>query len=230
MFDNNEYINSLLNNLQSNSSSTTTETQQSNLTYDPQTDFNKTSQTYSSPYQTYEKDDYSNTQNFTEQQSYDTTSSSSLDDNLEQKRVSRMNAPMIAKSEEAVNLVKSQAKIRLDTRMKIVLSVFTIIVACLMFVSVFNFLQAKRIQSTFADKEIQINLLKQSISKSKDTYTLVTDDEYLKQWAESENFVEKDETNSAVIYLNEMYEESTIEDIPSNWFNDVCEFFSNLFA
>lgn len=227
MFDNNDYINSLFNNLSSSSSTTTEDETQKQTTYSPQTDYSQTSQSYVNPY---EKDDYTSTQNFTEQQSYDSTSSNSFAEQQEQKRVSKMNAPMIQKSEETVNLVKSQSRIRLETRMKIVLSVFVVIVACLMFVTVFNFVKANNIQSTFADKQAQINLLEQSISKSKDTYTLVTDDEYLRQWAESENFVEKDETNSAVVYLDEMYKETECQDIPSNWFNDVCEFFSKLFA
>ena len=30
--------------------------------------------------------------------------------------------------------------------------------------------------------------------------------------------------------IDEIYEEQFVEDVPSNWFNDVCEFFSKLFA
>lgn len=222
MFDNNDYINSLFNNTSTTTETDSTDTQQ---TYSPQTDYSSTS--YANPY---EKDDYSSTQNYTEQQSYNSTSSNLFSDTQEQKHISQMNTPMIKKSAEPVNLVKSQSKIRFETRMKIVLSVFSVIVACLLFVSVFNFIQARKIQSTFSDKQAQINSLELSISNSKSTYTLVTDDEYIRQWAESQNFVEKDETNSAVIYLDEMFDESTVEGIPSNWFNDVCEFFSKLFA
>ena len=46
-----------------------------------------------------------------------------------------------------------------------------------------------------------------------------------------DGYVDKQEgVNSFTVSLNEFYIEPEIEQIPSNWFNDVCEFFSNLFA
>ena len=96
---------------------------------------------------------------------------------------------------------------------------------------VFNFVEANRIQSTFADKQIEINNLKQSITDSQATYTLVNDDEYLKLWAESNEFVDTNETNTIVVDISKFYEEEPApEKIESNWFNDVCEFLSSLFA
>ena len=218
----NDYLNSLFGGV----SSTTTENEtEQQTTYSPQTDYS------SSPYSSsYERDDYSSAQNYTEQQTYNPTTSTSFDYSSEQKQVSAMDTPLIEKSTPAVNLIKTQAKIRLETRMKIVLSVFMVIVACLTFISIYNFVEAGRIRSTFADKEIQIKNLEESISSSKGTYTLVSDDEYIRQWAEDNNYVVKNDQNTATIYLEEMYEEPTIQDIPSNWFNDVCEFFSRLFA
>lgn len=228
MFDNNDYINSLFGNL---SSSTTTTEKEEQSTYSPQSDYltqNQT-QTYQNPY---EKDDYSSTQNFTEEQTYNSTSSNVFEETQEKKRTSVMVAPTIKRSEQAVSLVKSQSRVRLETRMKTVLAVFSVIVACLMFISIFNFISAKKIEATFADKQLQINMLEQSISELNNEYIRVTSDENLKQWAEDEsnNFVEKDDYNTKVIYLDEAYIESTVEEIPSNWFNDVCEFFSKLFA
>ena len=221
MFDSNDYLNSLFNTDYSSTTTTETETE-SQSTYSPQTDYSSSS--------SYERDDYSSAQNFTEQQTYESTSSNLFTETEKQTRVSQMNTPMIEKSAPVVNLVKSRARIRLETRMKIVLRVFSVIVACLLFVSVFNFISASRLQSTFANKQQQINNLEQSISAAKNTYKLVTSEDEIEKWAESEGYVIKDETNSVVINIGEVYEEETIQDVPSNWFNDVCEFFSKLFA
>ena len=223
MFDNNEYINSLFGDL---SSSTTTETQTEQQTsYSPQTEF--------SPYSAnYERDDYSSTQNFTEQQSYNSTNTNFFGDVQESKKVTQMNTPMIEKGAEVVNLVKSQSKIRLETRMKVVLSVFSVIVACLLFVTIFNFIRAGKLESQFANKQMQINQLEQDILASRASYTWVDDDAELKKRARDAGFTDKNNTNTMEIPLTEMYVdvETDVESIPSNWFNDICEFFSKLVA
>ena len=123
MFDSNDYLNSLFN---TDYSSSTTETEEATeqSTYSPQT-------TYSSPV-SYERDDYSSAQNFTEQQSYNSVSSNSFSAQEVQSKTSRMHTPMIEKGAPVVNLVKTKARVRLETRMKIVLSVFSVIVACLL--------------------------------------------------------------------------------------------------
>lgn len=222
MFDNNDYINSLFGDL--SSSATTTEQQtDEQSTYSSQTGF--------SPFaSSFERDDYSSTQNFTEQQSYNSGSSNFLGDIQETKKVASMHTPMIEKSATPVNLVKSQQKIRLETRMKIVLSVFSVIVACLLFVTVFNFIKANRLESQFASKQLQINQLQQDILNQKATYTWIENDLDLKEWADSNGFYEKDHTNTMVIELDEMYLESTTDELPTNWFDSLCEFFSKLIA
>lgn len=225
MFDNNDYINSLFGDL----SSTTTTTEQEQQTASPQTDYLSSLQSQTT-YNPYEKDDYSSTQNFTEEQSYNSPSTNTFSETQETKHYVTMQMPMIEKHEQAVNLVKSQSRIRLETRMKIVLSVFTVIVACLMFVSIFNFVKANRLEASFADKQLQINALEQSISANKASYNEVTSDEYMTKLATDAGYYEPNESNTITIKLGEMFEEPSIEEVPSNWFNDVCEFFSKLFA
>lgn len=225
MFDNNEYINSLFGDL----SSTTTTTEQEQQTASPQTDYLSSLQSQTA-YNPYEKDDYSSTQNFTEEQSYNSPSTNTFTETQETKHYMAMQMPMIEKHEQTVNLVKSQSRIRLETRMKIVLSVFTVIVACLMFVSIFNFVKANRLEASFADKQLQINALEQSISANKASYNEVTSDEYMIKLATDAGYYEPNESNTITIKLGEMFEEPSIEEVPSNWFNDVCEFFSKLFA
>ena len=222
MFDSNEYLNSLFNTDYSSTTTTETETE-SQSTYSPQTDYSSSS--------SYERDDYSSAQNFTEQQSYNSISSNSFTES-ETKTISRqMNTPMIEKSAPVVNLVKAKARVVLETRMKIVLSVFSVIVACLLFVSVFNFISASKIEASFLGKQQQINSLEQSILASEYSYNSVSSDDYVENWAEQNNYVNKqDGVNSFTINIDEVYEEQFVEDVPSNWFNDVCEFFSKLFA
>ena len=53
---------------------------------------------------------------------------------------------------------------------------------------------------------------------------------YIKDFAENANFVASDETNTYVIDMGEMYTREPVQEVPSNWFNNVCEFFSKLFA
>ena len=221
MFDNNEYINSLFGDL-SSSTTTTTQTDEQ-TTYSPQTEF--------SPFSgNYERDDYSSTQNFTEQQSYNSSSSNFFGDAQETKKVTQMKTPMIEKGAEVVNLVKSQSRIRLEARMKIVLSVFSVIVACLLFVTIFNFIQTRKIESQFASKQLQINQLQQDILDNKASYTWVDDEAELRRRAGDAGFTDKNSGNTMQIPLDDMYAETTIDDIPSNWFNDICEFFSKLIA
>ena len=223
MFDTNDYLNSLFNTDYSSTTTTETETDvQQQTTYSPQTGYSASS---------YERDDYSSAQNFTEQQSYNPFSSNIFTE-TETKTTSRqMNTPMIEKSAPVVNLVKSKARVVLETRMKIVLSVFSVIVACLLFVSVFNFISASRIEASFLGKQQQINSLEQSILASEYSYNSVSSNDYVENWADQNNYVNKqDGVNSFKINIDEIYEEQIVQDVPSNWFNDVCEFFSKLFA
>lgn len=229
MFDNNDYINSLFGDLSSSSTTTTEQTEQQS-TYSPQSDYLSSIQTETPTYNPYEKDDYSTTQNFTEQQSYNPTSTSTFGEVRETKRTTYEAAPLIQKSEQAVNLVKSQSKIRFDTRMKTVLAVFCVIVACLLFVSVFNFVKAGKIEAGFDEKQAEINALNASISQLSEKYTYITSEDFLKTWAEDNGYDKSIQDCTITVELGEMYEEPEIEEIPSNWFNDVCEFFSKLFA
>lgn len=224
MFDNNEYINSLFSGIPS---TTTTEQKEEQTSYGSQTDFLSSSQ--SETYNPFEKDDYSTTQNFREQQTYDSSTPNFFAEQKETRKTTFAEAPLIQKSEQAVSLTKSQSKIRFETRMKTVLAVFCVIVACLLFVSVFNFVKASKIEAGFSDKQAQINTLNASITQQSKTYSEYTSIAKLEEWAENKKYKHINEITK-VIELGEMYEEPVIEEIPSNWFNDVCEFFSKLFA
>jgi hypothetical protein len=100
-----------------------------------------------------------------------------------------------------------------------------------LFVSVFNFISASKIEASFLGKQQQINSLEQSILASEYSYNSVSSNDYVENWAEQNNYVNKqDGVNSFTINIDGIYEEQFVEEVPSNWFNDVCEFFSKLFA
>ena len=226
MFDDDLF--SMFNN---NYTATDTEESSSTSTYSPSS-YEQPSQTTYNPYMSDNsyQDDYSTAQNYEEQSSYDSSVRSVEPERTEQRVISQMHTPVIRKEQEAVVLTKTKAKIYLQARMKIVIAMFITIVSALLFVSIFNFVNAAKINATLAEKQITINGLQESISQLKGEYNTMTDDGYMKQEASNSGFVESTDSNTTVLEYGEVYTEPVIEELPSNWFNDVCDFFSNLFA
>ena len=176
------------------------------------------------------QDDYSVTPNYEEQSSYNSDVRSVEPERTEQRVISQMHTPVIKKEQEAVVLTKTKAKVYLQARMKIVIAMFITIVSALLFVSIFNFVNASKINATLAEKQITIEELQASITSLKGEYNRMTDDGYMKQEASNSGFVESTDSNTTVLEYGEIYTQPEIEELPSNWFNDVCDFFSNLFA
>lgn len=214
---------------------TTTETEQetsNQTTYSPQTDYNPYSQIQDDPY----SDDYSVTPNYEEQQSYNGVNQNYSVDSEQETRSTKtfqarpMDTPLIIKDEPTVNLIKKKQKIELQARMKIVATVFAVIVASLMFAIIWNFVSASKMKATFADKQLEIANLQESILGLQDTYTSLSDDGQIKLKAESEGYVEQTDENTINVKLKRVYDENKVEDLPSNWFNDVCDFLSGLFS
>ena len=227
MFDNDLF--SMFNN---NYTATDTEEESSSAsTYSPSS-YEQPSQTTYNPYlsdNSYQ-DDYSTAQNYEEQSSYDSSVRSVEPERTEQRVISQMHTPVIRKEQEAVVLTKTKAKIYLQPRMKIVIAMFITIVSALLFVSIFNFVNAAKINATLAEKQITVEELQSSITSLRGEYNTMTDDGYMKQEASSSGFVESTDSNTTVLEYGEIYTEPVVEELPSNWFNDVCDFFSNLFA
>ena len=226
MFDDDLF--SMFNN---NYTATDTEEESSASTYSPSS-YAEPSQTSYGSYMSDNgyKDDYSTAQNYEEQSSYDSGVRSVEPEKTEQKVVSQMHTPVIKKEQETVVLTKTKAKIYLQPRMKIIIAMFITIVSALLFVSIFNFVNAGKINASLAEKQITVEELQSSITRLKGEYNKMTDDGYLKGEASNSGFVESTDSNTTVLEYGEIYTESVIEELPSNWFNDVCDFFSNLFA
>lgn len=177
----------------------------------------------SSPY----VDDYTTSQNFEEEKSYNSTMGDAQFEEPQTQRARQMDAPKIIQQTPAVNLIKKREKLYFSARLKIAATIFAIIFAALVFASVWNFAQSGRLQASLAEKETEIYQISQSINELKLEYNELTstipngDAGYVEK-VEGENLF--------TLSLDDFYVEPEIEKLPSNWFNDVCEFFSNLFA
>jgi len=225
MYDNDMY------NILNSSSSTSTETEEQ-VGFNQSSTGYQTSQDYSygvqeeTPY----RDDYSVTPNYEEQQSYQTNTTNVVEESTEQD-VRFMAAPVIKKQEqEAVVLTKTVQKIQFSARMKLVASMFAVIMVSLIFAIVWNFVSANKINATIAEKQIIAQELELSIKNLTDEYNFVSGEEQIADRAEQAGFVQSDDTNTVHVELGEMFEEQVVKDLPSNWFNDICNFFSNLFS
>lgn len=176
------------------------------------------------------RDDYSVTPNYQEQQSYDSLRQQEQTQESQVRTVSQMHVPMIQKEEQAVVLTKTRQRIYLNARLKIMIAMFTAILCSLLFVSIFNFVNVGKINSSIADKQIEISELQSRINDLQAEYNSMSDDGYVKDKATIAGFVDSNSSNTTVLNYGDVYAESVIEELPSNWFNDVCDFFSNLFS
>ena len=114
--------------------------------------------------------------------------------------------------------------------MKIAITMFAIIAFSLVFLIVWNFVSIGKLNSMIADKQRIVNELSSSITGLRNEYTLVSDEENLYDQAQNAGFVESDDSNTYVVSAGEMFVEEEVQDLPSNWFNDVCDFFTKLFS
>lgn len=199
----------------------------SNSSYNPYLN-----QTSTSSYDADYDDDYSVTPNYTEQTSYNPTSQSrpieTVSNNVE-VRYKKMDIPVIEKSQETVTLTKTREKVHLQPRMKIAIVMFATIMISLVFAIIWNFVSVGKYNAMIAEKQAVIDELNSSISALQNTYTSL-DDENIVGKLEDLGYVKSDETNTYYVSSGDFYTEKAVEDLPSNWFNDVCEFFSGLFA
>lgn len=230
MFENEDFYN-MFNNMSSNVTTETESLNQAtpNMANQQQT-FDRSWD--SSNYQ----DDYSVTPNYQSQSNYNSFNQNygAYDNSVEQGKqatvVRQMETPIIQMQAPAVTLTKTKQKIRLSARMKVALSMFIIIVSSLIMAIAYNFAGASKLQNGFAEKQVQIQMLTQSINTLKAEYNSVSNDEAIKESAKQSGYVETNETNVVEVDLSDYYSESVIEELPSNWFNDVCEFLSGIFS
>ena len=98
--------------------------------------------------------------------------------------------------------------------MKIVIAMFSVIVATLLFAIVWNFASAAKMRATFAGKEQEIAQLQESILGLKSEYTSLDNDELIKLKAENEGYVDQNVDNTIDVEVKKIYEETAVEDYP----------------
>ena len=237
MFDDDLY--NFYNSYNNSSTETETEPEQSQTQASTGTSLGQTSYNpyaNTSGYDSDYDDDYSVTPNYNEEKSYnsnsnyDTYSQTETESDTEIKRYRKMEMPVIERGEQAVTLTKTQTKVELQPRMKIAITMFAIIAFSLVFLIVWNFVSVGKLNSMIADKQRIVNELSSSITGLRNEYTLVSDEENLYDQAQNAGFVESDDSNTYVVSAGEMFVEEEVQDLPSNWFNDVCDFFTKLFS
>ena len=184
------------------------------------------------PHVDFETGDYSTKSNFKEETGYDIKNKVQSFSEHEQETFSFFPIDIQRKSlkdQEQVSLIKTRQRFILGGRLKIVLSSFIVIMISLMVAIIWNFAQIAKLNSDLTEKEVTINELQKSISNKTDEYKLVDSEENTKKLAEASGYVQVTEENSKIISLGEMHTEATPTQIPSNWFNDVCNFLINVF-
>lgn len=179
-------------------------------------------------------DDYTMQQNYDEQSYYEPSTSTDFESGAEEsgneQTVRGIQLHDIQREQvEVVNLIKTKQKLALTPRMKIVATVFSIVTFALLFLIIFNFASLGSINSTIAERQTTVNELNLRINELKTQYNELSDDNNFIQEAEQRDYVFPDESNTYYVDSSQFYNEESIEKLPSNWFNDFCNFLSGLF-
>ena len=215
--DNYDFLNSL----------TQTTTEDNYTQSESQTDTQTSYSSYSSPY----ADDYSVTGSYQGQQSYETKNDFQDSERVEESySTTEYQIPTIIHEQDAVALTKTKQKIYLSTRLKLVVTCFAIIMASLAFVSVWNFVSANQIKTQILTNETEISAIESRISGLLDEYNLMSDDGYMHEQALEAGYEDSSAENTFYLQADTTSETTKNYKLSSNWFDDVCEFLSNLFA
>lgn len=175
------------------------------------------------------KDDYSANQNFQEETNYDIKPHLDSYVNTEsQQRFKPIEMPLIEKKVQQLEKLQEQPLV-LNSKMKILLTSFIVIISSLIFAIVWNFVAAAKLNLQLENKSNTVSELQVSIKTLDEEYNILDNIDNLKEKIEEAGFIESNETNTITISLDEMYKEKTVSEIPSNWFNDVCNFISSIF-
>ena len=132
---------------------------------------------------------------------------------------------------QAIERKKVAPKYKINTHGKILCTVYSAICLILVAFAIYNAVAISALASANTAKEAVLSSQKQVISMLESEYNYLGSDEgvssRLREDEYFENFVEADDTNTVTIYL-EAAEGAQTYSVPSNWFDNVCEFFSNL--
>lgn len=176
-----------------------------------------------------DENDYSLNSNFVEQTNYEIkTNENGTIRSDSSSDIVPISMQTIEKKVE--NIEENYAPLNLSARMKVVLASFIVIVCSLMFATIWNFALAAKLNDKMIENQQTISDLKVSIKNLGEEYNVLGDEETIREIAKKLDFVQADDSNTVEISFDEMFEEPTVEEVPSNWFNDVCNFLTSLFS
>lgn len=217
-----------------NNSSTTTETSQDTAgkTYEETPSYSSRPDTAADDYEY--SDDYSVAPTYKGETGYNAarTQETSETESEQQTTFRAINAPIIQHREEAetVTLTKTKQVIRLSGRMKIVLSMFVVIMVSLIAAIAWNFARVGNLNNQISEKEQVVARLQASINGLSSEYNELGDDGTIHGKALDQGFVDADESNTVIVEVGETYTKPAPQQVPSNWFNDFCNFLSRIFG
>ena len=119
-------------------------------------------------------------------------------------------------------------KIRLNARGKIMATVFGVIVCFLIAFMVYNAVTISRLSNSLEYLEAERVSRSAEVAQKEVVYQSITTDDYFKSVVGSGGFSERPVGSDVEISLQQRPEISSPKE-STNWFNNICEFFSNLF-
>lgn len=134
--------------------------------------------------------------------------------------------PTIHKNEEVTQNKSQELKFKLNARGKIIVSVFSIISILLLSFCIYNAVLIGSLKSTIADKQIEAELLNREVYDATIDYNNITSTNSI--LAQLPAGYTDGADKIVEVSLNQQPNINIVE-APSNWFDKLCNFLSNLF-
>lgn len=122
----------------------------------------------------------------------------------------------------------TNVKIKLNARGKIMASVFGVVVGLLIAFMVYNAVVIKNLSNSLAVLEVEKQAVTASVDDLSSNYQSITSRRNIELEAYGEGFRPSPESSDVVLELSPRPEIKAVQE-SGNWFDSLCEFFSNLF-
>lgn len=153
---------------------------------------------------------------------------SSFDEDEQETNQRIMAMPSVVPRENKQTERIGEGKIRLRARAKIAITVYSIILACLVTFAIYNATAISSMNATIATKNQMVVEQQLVINELLSEYNSLGSDSTIRQKTEGV-FVEPTESNIVRASKTQMTERDEVP-VESNWFEDLCEFLSELFS
>lgn len=135
--------------------------------------------------------------------------------------------PLMQEVEKKQVLTQTKSKTALSPRLKIMITVYSLVFALLLGFSIYNAVAISNTASMLSAKQIEVSATTEVINDLTGQYNELGTDEAIRDQV-SGDFVEADNSNTVIINKPDVDAVSTYQ-APTNWFDKICEFFSSLF-